>query len=127
MSGSAFRVESDEGREVILEVVPAMLHAEMPIEFELEFGSELPKLRLRMSNDEAAELLEMLDGEIGEWARERGAARRAFDAGAGRADFNLHHPDPGLDALDPKHPDYVENLAAYGDARRKEARESPDG
>lgn len=120
MSGAAFRVDSDEGREVILDVQPALLQSDEP--FALEIGGELPKLRLRMTNAEAADLLELLDGEIGEWARERGAARREF---AARTELELWPGEADLlDPLDPKHPRYAENLADLGDARRSRERES---
>jgi hypothetical protein len=115
-------VESDEGREVVLDFVPALLGAENPFEL-LELG-ELPTLRLRMTNAEAAELFGMLDGAIGEWAREFAAAKREYEQGEGRADFDLWPGEADLlDPLDPKHPRYAEHLADLGDARRARERE----
>jgi len=120
---SLFHVDSDEGRHVVLDFVPALLEAENPFEL-LELG-ELPKLRLRMTNAEAADLLGLLETQIGEWARERAAALREYEAGPGRADFDCL---PGeaelLDPFDPKSPLYAEHLRDLGDARRDRESES---
>lgn len=119
---SPFRVDSDEGREIVVDVVPALLETDEP--FGLTLGGELPTFRLRMTNAEAADLLALLEGEIGEWARERASARRAFEEGEGRADFDLW---PGeaelLDPLDPRSEGYADALRDLGDVSRKASRE----
>jgi hypothetical protein len=60
-------------------------------------------LDLVLENDEAADLLAQLRGQIGEWAAERNAVRAEFEAHRG----DLDDADD-LDPLDPKHPDYAE-------------------
>jgi hypothetical protein len=110
MTGSAFRAESDEGRGIVLE-----------IDFtQMETSGIDGSARLRLTNDEAAELLELLDGEIGDWTRERNAARAVYALTRAEHDDYRYLLDPS----DPKHPDYAETLAELGDDRRKTERES---
>lgn len=81
------------------------------------------------TNEEAAELLELLDAQIGEWAREMGRARRAVASG---------EPPPGCEWVEvdgekivmttAEADDWLErdrdSLLHAGDQRRKEAREN---
>lgn len=117
-----FRVDSDEGREVVIEVAYELL--EKPVWLSPE------RIRMHLSNKEAADLLVLLDAEIGDWMRTRSAAQAAFLAGEGslsaeaRAEYGLEAEDEGYDELDPKHPAYAENLRELGDIGRKRERES---
>jgi hypothetical protein len=159
-----FSVDSDEGREVVVEVRSALLEAGVSFTTfpcsecggygqvswldeddytvwgtcpKCEGGSqsgfvdgETPTFRLRLTNEEAANLLVLLDAEIGDWKRERDSVLRAFQAGEGslsveeRAAFGLEVEDEGFGGDDPKSEGYAENLRDLADFSRKRERES---
>jgi hypothetical protein len=123
---SPFSVDSNEGREVVVGIDFAALECG-----EIQWGGlRLLSLDLRLSNDEAADLLVLLDAEIGEWTRTRSATQAAFLAGEGslsaeaRAEYGLKEDEDAYDPSDPKHPRYAENLREFADEQRKRLRES---
>jgi hypothetical protein len=123
MTDDPFRVDSDEGREVVLDVAPSLLDS--PAAFSVVrrgVGRGRRILRLRLTNSEAAELLDLLEDEIGAWKRERDALLAEFR----RTDLHSVRavdPDEGLDEFDPKRSDYGERLADLADVGRKRERE----
>lgn len=117
---SAFRIDSDEGRDVIMEIVPADLESEEALEvigIRPEVRDDRPRMRFRLTNDEAAELYYQLRREIGEWASERDAAARRFR----REPWLVEDLD---DVSDPDHPRHAEALADNADWSRKAEREN---
>jgi hypothetical protein len=121
----------DEGREVVVAVDFTQLECG-PVVGGSGVGAaiELRGLNLRLTNDEAAILLALLEAEIGDWARERDSVRRAFERGEGslsaeaRAGYGLEAEDEGLDALDTDSARYAESLRESADFARKAEREN---
>lgn len=102
---SAFLVdEAGDGRYVTLNIDRNLLAVPTPDDHGYVF-----------TNEEAAELLELLDKQIGEWAREMGRARRAVAAGVTLEEF------VGDEQIEDGE---WEDILDAGDQRRKEARES---
>ena len=127
---SAFRVDSDEGREVVVELFPARMESEEALRMGRGIVGSDSSLILRLTNAEAADLLGLLEAEIGDWRRERDSARRAFERGEGslsaetRAEYGLEAEDDGYSVDDPKSAGWRERAAESVDLSRKRERES---
>ena len=78
---------------------------------------------LTLDIEDALAFYEMVEAQLGEWAREgiraRGAVNRGVSLGAfiGKPDHDRDRDS--LDPSDPKHPDYADTLASAGDHLRK--------
>lgn len=67
-------------------------------------------------------LYEEVEAKLGDWYREGQAQRAAYNRATPEeraAVLGLEPPDSGYDPLDPKSPNYAENLRDLGDAARK--------